>query len=151
MSEQSALSRDAWMGLVPHQGRMALIGQVLAFDAGSIRCRSDDHRDPDHPLRRHGRLHAVHLCEYGAQAMAVHGALLARAGGGSAAPGLLVALRDVELACERIDDLPGPLDIRAWRAGADTAAWLYRFEVLHDGVRLAAGQAMVKLEDRDGH
>jgi len=141
--------RSDWAGLIPHQGRMALIGRVLAFDADSIHAESDNHRDPAHPLRRDGRLHAVHLCEYGAQAMAVHGALSAKARGERAAPGLLVALRSVELGVERIDRLPGVLHIHAQRASADAAAWLYHFRVLHDGVDLASGQAMVMLENRD--
>lgn len=141
--------RSEWSALIPHQGRMALIEHVLAFDAEGIDSVSDNHRDPAHPLRRDGRLHAVHLCEYGAQAMAVHGALLARAGGDKSSPGLLVALRGVELAVERIDHLPGPLRISARRVSADDSAWLYRFSVRHDGDELATGQAMVVLDNGD--
>ena len=40
-----------------------------------ISLRAIGHVDPAHPLRSNGRLHALHLCEYGAQAMAVHGGL----------------------------------------------------------------------------
>lgn len=138
--------RADWAGLIPHQGRMALIDRVERCDADTIVASSDNHRDPAHPLRRDGRLHAVHLCEYGAQAMAVHGALVAREAGGRARPGLLVALRAVDLAVERIDDLAGPLAIEAVREHADSAAWRYRFTVHHQGVLLASGQAMVILE-----
>ena len=77
--------------LIPHQGGMCLWDEVVDWDAGTIRLRSRGHRDPAHPLRSHGRLRAVHLCEYGAQAMAVHGGLRASVGGTAAQPGLLVA------------------------------------------------------------
>lgn len=140
----AVLDASAWAGRIPHQGRMALIEQVLEHDADGILAQSDNHRAPDHPLRRNGRLHAVHLCEYGAQAMAVHGALNP-CGDAAPRPGLLVALREIELCLPHIDDLPGPLRIRAWREQADARAWLYRFEIHHDGQRLASGRAMVML------
>lgn len=143
------LTRTDWIDLVPHRGRMALIDRVLGYDGERIHAQSDNHRAADHPLRRGGRLGAVHLCEYGAQAMAVHGALVARAAGGLAHPGLLVALRAVDVRAARLDDLPGPLDIHAERIQADAAAWLYRFEVRHGGAMLAGGQAMVKLDPRE--
>lgn len=140
------LERSLWAELVPHRGRMALIERVLRYDAASIHAESDNHRAIDHPLRSHGRLHAVHLCEYGAQSMAVHGALVARENGSVAHPGLLVALRAVDLRVKRIDDLPGPLRIDAEREHADAHAWLYRFEVRHAGQLLAEGRATVMLD-----
>jgi len=99
-----------------------------------------------HPLRSHERLRAVHLCEYGAQAMAVHGGLLARESGGVAAPGMLVALRGVELHCERIDDLPGEIECEAEALIAGEGAQQYRFVLRHAGVVLAEGRAAVILE-----
>ena len=56
---------------------------------------------------RPGVLRALHLCEYGAQAMAAHGGLLARDTGGGAKAGMLVALRGVALHVARIDHLLG--------------------------------------------
>jgi predicted hotdog family 3-hydroxylacyl-ACP dehydratase len=145
------LERGDWAGLIPHAGAMALVDAVLEFDQDRILARSDNHRGAGHPLRRGGQLHAIHLCEYGAQAMAVHGALVARAGGGRARPGLLVALRAVDLRVGRIDLLPGPLLIQARREHADAGAWLYRFEVSHGSDTLACGQAMVMLERTPDH
>ena len=107
------IGRDAILALVPHQGAMCLWDEVVAWDEGSIHLRACNHRDPAHPLRAAGQLRAVHLCEYGAQAMAVHGGLRAREAGGLAKPGLLVALRGVELHVARIDDLPGALECSA--------------------------------------
>ena len=72
--------------LIPHAGGMCLLERVLAFDDSGLHAQSEAHRDPAHPLRRDGRLSALHLCEYGAQAMAVHGGLLAALEGRSAPP-----------------------------------------------------------------
>src|ERR1700704_586052 len=109
----SADAAHGWQALIPHQGTMCLLDEVVAWDANTIHARSRTHLRADNPLRSDGRLRAVHLCEYGAQAMAVHGGLLARAAGGTAAPGFLVSLRAVELAIARIDDLSDVLDVHA--------------------------------------
>jgi len=140
------IGRDAILALVPHQGAMCLWDEVLGWDAGTIRLRAHNHRDPAHPLRAHGQLRAVHLCEYGAQAMAVHGGLCARASGGVAKPGLLVALRAIELNVSRIDDLPGALECSAEVLTDGEAGWQYAFRITHAGTLLAQGRAAVMLQ-----
>jgi predicted hotdog family 3-hydroxylacyl-ACP dehydratase len=138
--------RDMILSLVPHQGDMCLWDAVLAWDARSIQLRAANHRDPSHPLRAAGQLRAVHLCEYGAQAMAVHGGLLAHATGGRAKPGLLVALRAVDLHVARIDDLPGDLACTADMLTDGDSSWQYEFRITHDGQLLAQGRAAVVLQ-----
>lgn len=133
----------ALAGLIPHRGRMCLLERVLHFDDEHIVAVTGTHRAPDHPLARQGRLRALHLCEYGAQAMAVHGALVAGAAGARAEPGLLVALREVELACLELQDLPGEIEVRAQRLLATDAGWQYEFSAWHAGERLARGRAAV--------
>jgi predicted hotdog family 3-hydroxylacyl-ACP dehydratase len=140
------LGREAIEALVPHAGGMCLWDEVVAWDAMSIRLRARNHRDPQHPLRAHGRLRALHLCEYGAQAMAVHGGLLAQATGGVARPGLLVALRAVELHVARIDDLPGPLECAAEALLSSDSGSQYAFRITHAGTLLAQGRAAVMLK-----
>jgi predicted hotdog family 3-hydroxylacyl-ACP dehydratase len=89
------LDRGAIARLVPHGGAMCLLDRALFWDADSIVCEADRHRDPANPLRRDGRLPAVCGVEYALQAMALHGALLAS---GAAQPaGYLSSLRDVSL------------------------------------------------------
>jgi predicted hotdog family 3-hydroxylacyl-ACP dehydratase len=129
--------------LVPHAGAMCLLERVLEWDADRIRLATTTHRFPDNPRRRDGRLHAVHLCEYGAQSMAVHGGLKARAAGGVAAPGFLVSLRGVELHVSRIDDLPGELVVIGERLMESAGSWQYAFAVTHAERLLAAGRAAV--------
>ncbi|HEV2700816.1 MAG TPA: hypothetical protein VGV09_04240 [Steroidobacteraceae bacterium] len=129
--------------LIPHQGSMSLLERVASWDATHIVALSATHRAPDHPLRSHGRLRSVHLCEYGAQAAALHGGLVARAAGTTAAPGYLVALRDVSFACSHIDDLAGELQIQAELLLQDGGSWQYRFAASHAGQSLAAGRVAI--------
>jgi len=132
--------------LVPHAGAMCLWDEAIEWHATRIVVRTQGHRDPAHPLRSGGQLRAIHLCEYGAQAMAVHGGLLARERGAVAPPGMLVALRGVDLRCTRIDDLPGPLECEAEALIAGEDAQQYRFLIRHDGIVLAEGRAAVMLQ-----
>lgn len=140
------IGRDVITTLVPHAGAMCLWDDVVEWDPQRIVLRTTGHRDPAHPLRGNDRLRAIHLCEYGAQAMAVHGGLLARERGGVAPPGMLVALRGVELHCTRIDDLPGPLDCVADVLIAGDGAQQYRFTIRHGDTLLAEGRAAVMLQ-----
>jgi predicted hotdog family 3-hydroxylacyl-ACP dehydratase len=139
----SGEAAHGWQALIPHQGSMCLLDEVVAWDANTIHARSRSHLRADNPLRSDERLRAVHLCEYGAQAMAVHGGLLAREAGGVAAPGLLVSLRAVELMVERVDDLDGVLDIYGEKLVGSDASWQYAFRIEHEGVVIARGRAAV--------
>ena len=138
------LPKTDWAQLIPHAGTMCLLDAVLAWDQRTIHAISAGHTRMDHPLRGAPGLHAVHLAEYGAQAMAVHGALLARAGGVTAVrPGRLVSLRDVQLGMEYVDRLDGRLDVHAECLYADGGGAQYGFRVEHRGVLLASGRAAV--------
>jgi len=131
--------------LIPHAGGMSLLERVIEWTPEGVMLATATHRSHDNPLRSGGRLRAVHLCEYGAQAMAVHGGLVARAVGETARPGLLVSLRDVHLLVAYIDDLPGELVVEAGRLHATPGSWQYWFRVLHASKELASGRAAVML------
>lgn len=139
------LEKKDWMQLIPHAGAMCLLDEVVDWDARHLHARSASHRRADNPLRADGMLHAVNLCEYAAQAMAVHGALRTREAGSAARPGLLVALRDVALHVERIDDLPGRLQVHVESLLALADSLQYAFRVEHRGSVLASGRAAVML------
>ena len=138
-----SLEKAEWQQLIPHRLGMALLDRVLAWDEDAIHATAESHRDPANPLRSDDRLRAVHLCEYGAQAMAVHGGLLAQRDGGVAAPGMLVSLRAVQLHVDRIDDLAGALDVHARKLLGGEAGWQYAFRIEHRGRLLAQGRAAV--------
>jgi predicted hotdog family 3-hydroxylacyl-ACP dehydratase len=136
---------------VPHRGTMCLLEEVLAWDGDAITCLATGHGAADHPLRAHGRLGAACGVEYAAQAMAVHGALVAEnehAGAGSSSPrsGYLASLRSVELHVERLDTVPGPLTVHAQRITGDENTVLYSFSVNHGPSCLVSGRAVVVLD-----
>lgn len=139
------IGRDAILAMVPHQGTMCLLDSVVGWDAERIHCRSASHRAADNPLRDGAGLRALHLCEYGAQAMAVHGGLLARREGSVARPGMLVSLRAVRLHVQRVDGLDGEIDVEALRLLGSADNWQYGFRVLHRATLLAEGRAAVVL------
>lgn len=138
------LDRAAIAARIPHQGSMCLLDAVLAWDSGQIHCRASSHRQPDNPLRAAERLGAACGIEYAAQAMAVHGALLAPEGA-PPRPGYLASVRSVQLAVDRLDDLPQDLDIIAERLSGDEHNILYHFRVEHAGDLLLSGRAAVML------
>jgi predicted hotdog family 3-hydroxylacyl-ACP dehydratase len=69
----TAVDRADIAQLIPHQGAMSLLDRVASWNETIIIATSTTHRRMDHPLRHRERLRAVHLCEYGAQAAALHG------------------------------------------------------------------------------
>jgi predicted hotdog family 3-hydroxylacyl-ACP dehydratase len=137
------LAKAQWRHLIPHQAAMCLLDNVVAWDDSSIHVRAVSHRDPANPLCSDGILRSVHLCEYGAQAMAIHGGLLAQRDGRVAAPGLLVSLRAVKLHVARIDDLAGELDVYAQKLLDSGSSWQYEFHIEHRAQALAQGRAAV--------
>ena len=134
---QPLIDKQTLCGLIPHGGLMCLLDGVDFWDDGRIRCHSRSHSAPDNPLREGGVLAAVHAVEYGAQAMAVHGGLLARAQGLALRPGVLAGLRDVRLFVDRLDDGAELLRVEATRLMASGDSFLYSFDV-HLDQRLAA-------------
>jgi predicted hotdog family 3-hydroxylacyl-ACP dehydratase len=95
--------------LVPHSGSMCLIDRVDYWDEQTIRCASTSHQDPDNPLRLDGKLSSIHLLEYGAQAMAIHGGLIAK----TSTQAVLAAVRDVSIIIDEIDHLTDEIIISA--------------------------------------
>lgn len=124
---------------------MCLLDAVVDWSENAISCRAISHTDPANPLRAADRLGAATGIEYAAQAMAIHGALLA---GQDDAPrqGYLTSVRSVTLHVDRLDDLSGPLDVQAERLSGDANNILYQFSVGHAGRCLLAGRAAVVLD-----
>jgi predicted hotdog family 3-hydroxylacyl-ACP dehydratase len=96
-------------------------------------------------LRAHGRLAAACGIEYAAQAMAVHGALLA-SGAGAPRPGMLASLRGVTLHVGRLDDIAADLIVEAARFSGDGNNVIYDFSLRANGRILLEGRAAVILD-----
>src|SRR5690606_19687173 len=131
--------------LIPHQGTMCLLENIESWSDTTIRLSTTSHRSAHNPLRHEGRLRAVHLCEYGAQAMAIHGGLLAHAQGTSAPPGMLVSLRAVSFTRDFVHDLEGNLIVEAERLQASPSTLQYTFRITHEDQLLCEGRAAVVL------
>lgn len=63
--------------LTPHQGSMMLLDSVDAWDDEKIVCSAISHLSPENPLAVDGRVSYIQVIEYGAQAAAIHLALVA--------------------------------------------------------------------------
>ena len=135
-----------WIGArIPHQGSMCLLDRVADWSDSRIACIAHSHTRPDNPLRAENRLGAANGIEYAAQAMAIHGALLANAHD-RPRQGYLTSVRSVSLHVARLDDLPGDLDVVAERLSGDGNNILYQFSLHHAGHCLLEGRAAVVLD-----
>jgi predicted hotdog family 3-hydroxylacyl-ACP dehydratase len=142
-----ALDR-AWIERhIPHQGDMCLLDEVLTWNPVRVQCRSTTHRDVANPLRAHDRLAAVCGIEYAAQAMAVHGALIASritsSTQSATVAGFLASVRNVNLYANRLDDIEGDLVATAELVTGDEHTVLYDFTVSAGERTLLAGRATI--------
>jgi len=141
------IERDELCTLIPHAGGMCLLDSVEYWDQTSIQCGSNSHRLPWNPLRTDAGLAAVHAIEYSAQAMAVHGGLLARAQGDNPPRGFIAALRDIRLHVDYLHDKPGSLHIRANALLQNSDAMIYKFQVTAGDMAVADGRITVMTVD----
>ena len=124
---------------------MCLLDYVEAWDEQRIRCRASSHRAADNPLRAYDRLGAACGIEYAAQAMAVHGALLAPPDSAGARVGYLVSVRGVQLHVPRLDDVVADLLVEAICITRSENNILYQFSVSAAEHLLLDGRAAVVL------
>jgi len=142
------LDRAALAALLPHAGAMCLLDAVESCDRQRIVCTTMQHRNPHNPLAVDGRLGCVQGIEFAAQAMAIHGALVAFPAGVRPAVGWLGRIRDCVLHWDRIDTHAGSLRVSATRVAAAGGALMYGFAIDAGHVRVIAGTATVVLGDR---
>ncbi|MDQ2804658.1 MAG: hypothetical protein M3Y41_18985 [Pseudomonadota bacterium] len=138
------LDRQRILALIPHQGAMCLLDEAVEWDSARILCLARSHLAPDNPLRCGGRLGALAGVEYGLQAAALHGALLA----GQPQPvGYLAGLREVEFLARYLDaPVLGVLRVEATLALRQVAGLIYRFGIAaEDGRALVVGRAVISL------
>ncbi len=136
------LGKNDICALIPHQGAMCLLDEVLSWDSSHIVCTSRSHLSEDNPLRSKGRLRAVCGVEYAAQAMAVHGALLSS---GPIAAGYLVSIRNLRLNVSYLDDMDETLTVDARRLMGGAEGLVYEFTIAAQKDTLLSGRATVSL------
>jgi predicted hotdog family 3-hydroxylacyl-ACP dehydratase len=140
------IDRDWIQAHIPHQGSMCLLHTVSHWDSTSIHCSAHSHIATENPLRNAQGLPISAGIEYAAQAMAVHGALMAPV---DQLPevGYLTSVRNVQWWTTRLDDAGAELNVQASRISGNEVSLLYDFTILCNGRLLMRGRAgvMVKL------
>lgn len=137
------IEHDELCHLIPHSFDMCLLGRVEFWDSDIIMCLSQSHLLETNPLRRNQSLSSVHLLEYAAQAMAVHGGLHNRDQGLHMTEGYLAALRDVKINLCELDKIQTELHIEANKVLSQEGNMIYTFEVSTEGTVLTSGRATV--------
>jgi predicted hotdog family 3-hydroxylacyl-ACP dehydratase len=138
----------AWIAAhIPHQGDMCLLDHVSDWNAQHIICTAYSHKLFDNPLRYREQLSTGCGIEYAAQAMAVHGALMASAPEKQHQPkaGFLVSIRGATIHRARLDDIDHDLTVKATCIHSSDDNILYEF-TLHAATELLLdGRAAVML------
>lgn len=137
----------AWIARhIPHHGAMCLLDEVLDWDANRARCLSRAHRSPTNPLRSRGQLSTICGIEFAAQAMAVHGALLAPDAPAGRRAGRLVSLRGIEQCAARLDTIENDLVAVVSRIAGDDVTVAYDFSLEAGSRALLTGRAIIVID-----
>lgn len=123
------IDKEGIRRLIPHSGAMCLLDGVTFWDAERIECISMTHLARDNPLRVDGRLLGIHLIEYGAQSIAVHGGLLALVKNRSFMPGYLAAISDAHFYVDTLAAVSSGLNVVATAVMRSGAGVVYTIEV----------------------
>ena len=146
------IEREELASLIPHSGLMCLNDKVIEWDNESVLCSTTSHLHSDNPLYKNNKLSALHAIEYCAQAMAIHGGLLAREKNTSLPPGYLAAVRNVELNYTYLDTIKQNLNIYAKQLMAQGGSLMYEFTMyfiqakentISEKIKVATGRATV--------
>lgn len=142
------IDRDWIQAHIPHTGSMCLLHAVKHWDSTQIICSAHSHAAKDNPLRNAFGLPISAGIEYAAQAMAVHGALMAAV---DQLPqvGYLTSARNVQWWTPRLDDVGGEITVQATRVSGNDVALLYEFSIVCNHRQLMRGRAGVMIKPPD--
>ncbi|MCK4864627.1 MAG: hypothetical protein KAT06_04305 [Gammaproteobacteria bacterium] len=137
------IEHEELCSLIPHSFDMCLLDHAESWDENNIVCHSSSHLLDTNPLRRENSLSSIHLLEYAAQAMAVHGGLHNREQGLQMTEGYLAALRDIKINLCELDNLQTNLRIEANKILSQGGNMIYNFTVSTADTELVSGRATV--------
>ncbi|WP_019895153.1 hypothetical protein [Hydrogenovibrio halophilus] len=139
------IDRQTLETLIPHSGPMCFWETVSDWDAQQLTCHTRTHLDKDHPLAENGDLPNSALIEYGAQACALHQALLAQTQAeepGSPSPGYIARLKKIQFSSD--PPVSAPLTGHAQPLAIQDQSALYQFRLSDDSDRIyCQGQVLV--------
>ena len=137
------IRHDELCSLIPHSFDMCLLDRVESWNEDEIVCYSTSHSSAKNPLRREQELSSIHVLEYAAQAMAVHGGLHNRENGIKMSEGYLAALRDIKIHLCELSEIKDEIRIDATKILSQQGNMIYSFSVSFNGIDLASGRATV--------
>jgi predicted hotdog family 3-hydroxylacyl-ACP dehydratase len=137
------LDHDEICKLIPHDGKMCLLDKEKSWNKKNIVCTSNTHRSKSNPLRSNKGLPMISLLEYGAQAMAVHGYLLADMDGYIMKDGYLASLRDIYLADGMLSEVDAELVINMEKIFAESGNMIYTMSISSNQTILSSGRVSV--------
>jgi predicted hotdog family 3-hydroxylacyl-ACP dehydratase len=136
------MDRAQIAALIPHGDSMCLLDEVVAWDAKQIHCRSSQFASATNPLLdADGQLATVLLIEYGAQAAAVHAALI-QSNLGEKRPAYIGAVKDVEF-YTAIADNSLALDVHAQCLLSSSQGAIYELVVQQAHTALLRGRLIL--------
>jgi predicted hotdog family 3-hydroxylacyl-ACP dehydratase len=136
------MDRAQIAALIPHGDSMCLLDEVVAWDTEQIHCRSYQFASTANPLLdENGQLATVLLIEYGAQAAAVHAALL-QSNLGEKRPAYIGAVKDVEFYAT-IADNSLSLDVHAQCLLSSSQGAIYELEAQQGHTTLVRGRLIL--------
>ena len=137
------IEHDELCSLIPHSFDMCLLDRVESWDDDNIVSYCSSHLLKTNPLRRDESLSSIHLLEYAAQTMAVHGGLDDKQKGLKMSEGYLAALRNVKIELCELNNLESELRIEANKIISQAGNMIYVFSVSSDSKLLISGRATV--------
>ena len=140
------LNKKEIEALIPHNGAMSLLNEVLKWDEDHIVCLANSHRIKHNPLRNENVLSSGCGVEYAAQAMAVHGALSTGDPDEEPRPGYLASIKNLDLLVSSLDDIESDLVIEAELLMRDKEFLVYQFRVLSEDLNLLSGRAIISIK-----
>ena len=140
------LNKKEIEALIPHNGAMSLLNEVLKWDEDHIVCLANSHRSKHNPLRNENVLSSVCGVEYAAQAMAVHGALSTGEPDAEPRPGYLASIKNLDLLVSSLDDIESDLVIEAELLMRDKEFLVYQFRVLSEDLNLLSGRSIISIK-----
>ena len=144
MTNIQVIGKDEIRELIPHAGQMCLLEKVIEWDDNRIVCSGDTHQNSDNPLRNDQGLPITALIEYGAQAMAIHGGIMAKKENRKIQSGYIATLRNVSItSVADASRIKTSLRVEAIKKMSSGGNMIYTFTVDTDQQRLICGQATV--------
>lgn len=112
--------------LIPHGESMSLLDRIVEWGDDFVVCATTSHQCSNNPLKFDGKLPSLCLVEYGAQAAAVHAAIVASRVDEQGKPAYVGNFKNIQCQRDNVDnDLP-EIMVRAEKEASSSAGAIYQ-------------------------